>query len=335
MDALTFLLKRPQRLIESTFSPAGKTVLVTGAGGFIGTALCTQIAQMHPSCLVMVDFYENTAYTTYLQIRDTCNVQLRILSVCDRTAMENLFATYHPQIIFHAAAHKHVPLMQLVPCEAVKNNVGGTKIVLDLAARYESEKFVLISTDKAIKPVSIMGQTKRVCELLATHKAGIESSIARFANVFGSSGSVVPIYRQQIQAGGPVTVIRGASRYFISRQEAVSFLLFCAAQSGFTRTFILDAGQAIEMEALARNLIYLSGGAATIQYIPAREGDRMQEEYPSFDNLYPTSSPYVYAYPVTAPKSGFPQKLAQLQNAAESGDDQTTAALLKEITCEY
>ena len=212
---------------------AGKTILVTGGGGSIGSELCRQLATFGPAQLILFDIYENNAYDIQQELRRTYpNLNLTVLigSVRDRERLEDLFARYHPDLIYHAAAHKHVPLMEDSPCEAVKNNIFGTLNVAEMADRYGASRFLLISSDKAVNPTNVMGATKRVCEMIIQMMDGrskTEYVAVRFGNVLGSNGSVIPLFKKQIAAGGPVTVTDPQIiRYFMTIPEAVS--LWCS-----------------------------------------------------------------------------------------------------------
>ena len=220
---------------------AGKTILVTGGGGSIGSELCRQLATFGPAQLILFDIYENNAYDIQQELRRTYpNLNLTVLigSVRDRERLEDLFARYHPDLIYHAAAHKHVPLMEDSPCEAVKNNIFGTLNVAEMADRYRASRFLLISSDKAVNPTNVMGATKRVCEMIIQMMDGrskTEYVAVRFGNVLGSNGSVIPLFKKQIAAGGPVTVTDPQIiRYFMTIPEAVSLVLQAPKEARFS-----------------------------------------------------------------------------------------------------
>ena len=267
----------------------GKTVLVTGGGGSIGSELCRQIATHNPQKLIIVDIYENNAYDIEQElIRNLPNLNLLVLiaSVRDKKKIDNIFETYKPEIVFHAAAHKHVPLMETSPNEAVKNNVLGTYNVTDAAGRYGAERFVLISTDKAVNPTNIMGATKRICEMIIQamdKKYDTEYVAVRFGNVLGSNGSVIPLFKKQIQKGGPVTVThKDIVRYFMTIPEAVSLVLQAGAYAKGGEIFVLNMGEPVRIYDLAENLIRLSGFEPNvdidIKIIGLRPGEKLYEE---------------------------------------------------------
>ena len=267
----------------------GQVVLVTGGGGSIGSELCRQIARHRPRLLIILDIYENNAYAIEQELRRAhpdLPLLALIASVRDAGKMEDVFRTYHPQIVFNAAAHKHVPLMETSPNEAVKNNVFGTLNVARMADRYGVRRFVQISTDKAVNPTNIMGATKRICEMIvqafARHSA-TEFVAVRFGNVLGSNGSVVPLFKQQIAEGGPVTVThREITRYFMTIPEAVSLVLQAGAYAKGGEIFVLDMGEPVRIYDLAENLIRLSGLEPgvdiEIQCTGLRPGEKLYEE---------------------------------------------------------
>ncbi|MBO4310163.1 MAG: polysaccharide biosynthesis protein [Lachnospiraceae bacterium] len=298
----------------------GKTVLVTGGGGSIGSELCRQVASHHPKRLIIFDIYENNAYSIQLELRDKhpeLDLVTLIGSVRDSRKMFQVFERYKPDIVYHAAAHKHVPLMEDSPCEAIKNNAIGTYKTAYAAMAHGCERFVLISTDKAVNPTNIMGATKRLCEMvvqsfdakikegkadeipqLFTH-SGTDSGkkltpeelknvktefvAVRFGNVLGSNGSVIPIFKKQIENGGPVTVTHpDIIRYFMTIPEAVSLVLMAGTKAKGGEIFVLDMGSPVKIDTLARNLIRLSGlkpdEDIKIEYTGLRPGEKLYEE---------------------------------------------------------
>jgi FlaA1/EpsC-like NDP-sugar epimerase len=244
----------------------GKTVLVTGGGGSIGSELCRQISEREPKTLLILDEYENSVFFLEHELRShfpELKIVPSIVSVCDTLGLESVFEEYRPQVIFHAAAHKHVPLMEANPAEAVKNNVFGTKNTVDMAERYGAEKFVMISTDKAVEPSSVMGATKRLAEMVVQEKNKISATSfcsVRFGNVLGSNGSVIPFFRNQIEAGGPVTVThKDVTRYFMTIPEAVQLVMQAGAMATGGEMFILDMGEPVRIMDLAETMVRLSG----------------------------------------------------------------------------
>lgn len=268
----------------------GKCVMVTGGGGSIGSELCRQIAKAEPSCLIIFDIYENSTYDIQQELKRICpdlNVLALIGDVTDRARMHSVFSTYHPEMVFHAAAHKHVPLMETNPEEAVKNNVIGTFNVANLADLYRVKKFVLVSTDKAVNPTNVMGATKRCCEMIMQYMAeqstGTEYVAVRFGNVLGSNGSVIPLFKKQIEEGGPVTVTDpDIIRYFMTIPEAVSLILQAGAMAHGGEIFVLDMGEPVKIVTLAENLIRQYGKEPyrdiPIVFTGLRPGEKLFEE---------------------------------------------------------
>ena len=266
-----------------------KVVMVTGGGGSIGSELCRQIAASNPKQLIIVDIYENNAYDIQLELKDKyphLNLETLIASVRNTDKVNHLFEQYHPDIVYHAAAHKHVPLMEDSPCEAVKNNVFGTLNVVRAADKYGTKRFILISTDKAVNPTNVMGATKRMCEMIVqsyNKKSNTEYVAVRFGNVLGSNGSVIPLFKKQIKAGGPVTVTHpDIIRYFMTIPEAVSLVLQAGAYAKGGEIFVLDMGEPVKIDDMARNLIKLSGYEPDIdikiEYTGLRPGEKLYEE---------------------------------------------------------
>jgi FlaA1/EpsC-like NDP-sugar epimerase len=267
-----------------------KTVLVTGGGGSIGSELCRQIATHNPKMLIILDIYENNAYEIEQELKrkqPDLQILTLIASVREERKMRDVFEKYRPQIVFHAAAHKHVPLMEDSPCEAVKNNVFGTWNVAKCADAFHVETFVLISTDKAVNPTNIMGATKRICEMIiqtiGKNSQHTKFVAVRFGNVLGSNGSVIPLFRQQIKEGGPVTVThKDIIRYFMTIPEAVSLVLQAGAYAKGGQIFVLDMGEPVKIYDLAYNLIKLSGLEPNVDIdivcTGLRPGEKLYEE---------------------------------------------------------
>lgn len=268
---------------------SGKTVLVTGGGGSIGSELCRQIAMHHPKRLIIVDIYENNAYDIQQELKkkhSELDLVVLIASVRNTHRMETIFETYRPDIVYHAAAHKHVPLMEDSPNEAIKNNVFGTYKTAKAADKYGVKRFVLISTDKAVNPTNIMGASKRICEMviqMMNNHSKTDYVAVRFGNVLGSNGSVIPLFKKQIEQGGPVTVTHpDIIRYFMTIPEAVSLVLQAGAYAKGGEIFILDMGEPVKIMDLALNLIRLSGYKPfediEIQFTGLRPGEKLYEE---------------------------------------------------------
>ena len=266
-----------------------QTVLVTGGGGSIGSELCRQIAAAGPRKLIIVDIYENNAYEIQQELKrkyPKLNLIVLIASVRNTNRINKIFETYLPNIVFHAAAHKHVPLMEDSPNEAIKNNVFGTLKTVQAADRYGVERFVLISTDKAVNPTNIMGASKRICEMIVqaySRRSQTQFVAVRFGNVLGSNGSVIPLFKKQIKEGGPVTVTHpDIIRYFMTIPEAVSLVLEAGAFAEGGEIFVLDMGEPVKIVDLAKNLIRLSGYVPNedimIEYSGLRPGEKLFEE---------------------------------------------------------
>ena len=266
----------------------GKVVMVTGGGGSIGSELCRQIARHNPKQLIVVDIYENNAYDIQQELRyhygNKLDLRVEIASIRDRERVNQLFATYRPDVVFHAAAHKHVPLMEDSPQEAVRNNVFGTLNLVQAADAYGVGKFIQISTDKAVNPTSVMGATKRLCEIILQSMKGRSKTTfaaVRFGNVLGSNGSVVPLFQRQIAAGGPVTVTdKRIIRYFMTISEATELVLQAGAMAHQNELYVLDMGRPVKILDLAENMIRLSG------YVPYRDIDIIETGLRPGEKLY-------------------------------------------------
>jgi FlaA1/EpsC-like NDP-sugar epimerase len=290
--AIEDLLGRDPVEIDRSSAPgaiAGKVVLVTGAGGSIGSELCRQILRLEPERLVLVERYENNLYEIHRELSARPGgerIVPEIADVGDEPRMADLFAAYRPHVVFHAAAHKHVPMMERAPKEAIKNNVFGTKTVADLADRFGAERFVFVSTDKAVRPSSVMGATKRIAELYIKDldaRSTVRFTSVRFGNVMGSAGSVIPLFQEQIARGGPVTVTHPEmERFFMTIPEAARLVLEAAGLSEGGEVMLLDMGSPVKIRALAENMIRLSGREpyreVDIVFTGMRPGEKLQEE---------------------------------------------------------
>jgi FlaA1/EpsC-like NDP-sugar epimerase len=335
----------PSRVLELV---RGKRVLVTGAGGSIGSELCRQISTLGPATLVMVDRYENGLFEIDQSLRAQALAVQRfpvIADVTDRPRIEQVFATHQPELVFHAAAHKHVPLMECNSSEAVKNNVLGTRIVAEVAAAAGVDRFVLVSTDKAVNPSSVMGATKRIAEMLVQSLVAPEGpsvfAAVRFGNVLGSNGSVVPLFLKQIANGGPVTVTHPEMRrFFMLIPEAVQLLLHAAARASQGDIYVLDMGEQVKVTDMARALIKLSGPdregrEIPIEFIGMRPGEKLYEELVDDDEMLERSSPLDPIGRIRAHSersaSEIAELIARLESAANAGDEVRITAILRQL----
>ena len=325
-----------------------KIIMVTGGGGSIGSELCRQIVKYEPKQLVLIDIYENNAYDIQQEIkRHFPEIDLKVLiaSVRDEHKMDKIFEQYKPEIVFHAAAHKHVPLMEDSPCEAIKNNVFGTQNVVNLSDKYNVKKFVLISTDKAVNPTNIMGATKRCCEMIVQTKnktSKTEFVAVRFGNVLGSNGSVVPLFKKQIEEGGPVTVTHeDVTRFFMTIPEAVSLVLQASAMAKGGEIFVLDMGEPVKIIDLARNLIKLSGFEPNvdikIEVTGLRPGEKLYEEVlMDEEGLQKTSNNQIrIGRPIEIDKAEFKKELNILKRVADNDQDEKVDLIMKSIVPTY
>lgn len=324
----------------------GKICLVTGGGGSIGSELVRQIAKNDPKQIIIVDIYENNAYDIQqelvLEYGTKLNLVTLISSVRDYDKMELIFKTYRPELVFHAAAHKHVPLMETVPEEAVKNNIFGTFNVATLAEKYKAKKFVMISTDKAVNPTNVMGATKRACEMIiqykAQHSTDTEFVTTRFGNVLGSNGSVIPLFRRQIENGAPVTVTHpDIIRYFMTIPEAVSLVLEAGAMAKGGEIFVLDMGAPVKITTLAENLIRMYGKVpykdVPIIFTGLRPGEKLFEELlMDEEGLESTQNKKIFiGNQIKIDETDMLSKLEVLKKTAEHNDSEKTVELLAEL----
>lgn len=335
--------KRMEELINS------KVVLVTGGGGSIGSELCRQISDFGPKRLVIVDIYENNAYDIQQELlmkNPELHLNVEIASVRDAEKMDFLFRKYEPQVVFHAAAHKHVPLMETDPEEAVKNNIGGTYNVASMAAKYHASKFVLISTDKAVNPTNVMGATKRFCEMIVQHIGSQNPdtcfAMVRFGNVLGSNGSVIPLFKKQIESGGPVKVTHpDIVRYFMTIPEAVSLVLQAGAMARGGEVFVLNMGEAVKILTLAENIIKFYGYRPytdiPIQFTGLRPGEKLYEELlMDEEGLISTDNEKIFiGKQVDVDHTVFMEELTQILAAAEKNDSDEVLRLLHKVVVTY
>ena len=308
----------------------GKTVMVTGGGGSIGSELCRQIASAKPEQLIIFEIYENNAYDIQMELKRNypeLDLQVLIGSVRNTKRVDNVVGQYKPDLIFHAAAHKHVPLMEDSPNEAIKNNVFGTYKMAKAAAKYGVKRFVLISTDKAVNPTNIMGASKRLCEMVVqmmNRESKTEFVAVRFGNVLGSNGSVIPLFKKQIEAGGPVTVTHpDIIRYFMTIPEAVSLVLQAGYYARGGEIFILDMGEPVKIDTMARNMIRLSGYEPDVdirvEYTGLRPGEKLYEELlMKEEGLQETENKLIHiGKPIEMDDEKFKQQLARLEAACK------------------
>jgi len=318
-------------LEEITGYVSGKVVMVTGGGGSIGSELCRQIARANPKQLIIFEIYENCAYDIQMELQRTFpELKLTVLigSVRNTNRVDYVIGKYKPDLIFHAAAHKHVPLMEDSPNEAIKNNVFGTYKLSKAAVKYGVKRFVLISTDKAVNPTNIMGASKRLCEMVVqmmNRESDTEFVAVRFGNVLGSNGSVIPLFKKQIAAGGPVTVTHpDIIRYFMTIPEAVSLVLQAGAYASGGEIFILDMGEPVKIDTMARNMIRLSGFEPDVdikvEYTGLRPGEKLYEELlMKEEGLQETANKMIHiGKPIVMDDERFKEQLARLEKACKA-----------------
>ena len=327
----------------------GKTVLVTGGGGSIGSELCRQVMRFKPAKLLIFDIYENCAYELLMELQQKYGrdvpVTVLVGSIRDKARLDEVFETYHPTVVFHAAAHKHVPLMEISPAEAVKNNVFGTKNLLTSASEHGVERLVQLSTDKAVNPTSVMGCTKRLCEMLIQTFAGntdMKCVAVRFGNVLGSNGSVIPLFRQQIMEGGPVTVTHpDIIRYFMTIPEACRLVLEAAFMGQGNDIFIFDMGKPVKITDMACRMIKLAGlqpdKDIEIVYTGLRPGEKLYEELLyNEENSTPTLNPKIFkGISLKQDYDKIKPALQQLVEVAQTDNKKETVYRLKQIVPEF
>ena len=327
----------------------GQTVLVTGGGGSIGSELCRMAAAQNPKCLIVFDIYENNAYDLQMELRrkyPDLNLVVLIGSVRDYARMDSVFRQYRPDLVFHAAAHKHVPLMEVSPFEAIKNNVFGTYNTALAADKYGVRRFILISTDKAVNPTNVMGASKRMCEMIVqmmNERSKTEYVAVRFGNVLGSAGSVIPLFRRQIAEGGPVTVTdKRIIRYFMTIPEAVQLIFQAGAYAKGGEIFVLDMGDPVRIDDLARNMIRLSGLEPDVDipvvYTGLRPGEKLYEELLlSGEGMGKTKNDLIYiGHEIPFDFALFEEQLDQFRRLDESyGTNEILRRIIREVVPTY
>jgi len=322
-----------------------KVILITGGGGSIGSELCRQVSRMEPKSLIILDVYENGAYEIQQELRfiygSSLDLHVEIVSVCDKRGLERVFETYHPDVLLHAAAHKHVPLMEHNCCEAVKNNVFGTLNVVELAEKYKVGRFIMVSTDKAVNPTNVMGATKRMCEMIVQSHCRSSSTVfsaTRFGNVLGSAGSVIPLFKKQIANGGPVTITdKRIVRYFMTIPEAAQLVLKSGMMAKKGELFVLDMGEQVHILELAENMIRLSGYEpyVDIQIVETglRPGEKLYEELlMRTEELDKTDNSMIFIErdkPLS--EAEIAGKLQILRNALETDSDDAVRNALRKV----
>lgn len=319
-----------------------KVILITGGGGSIGSELCRQLAKMSPKQIIILDIYENGAYDVQQELKiaygNAINLKIEICSITHKKALEKVFKQYHPQIIINAAAHKHVPLMEHNCVEAIYNNVFGTKNLIELCEKYNAQRFMMVSTDKAVNPTNVMGATKRMCEMMvqsASMYGHVKYSATRFGNVLGSAGSVIPLFKRQIAKGGPVTLTdKRIIRYFMTIPEASQLVLQSGAMANNGELFVLDMGQPVKILDLAENMIKLSG-AHDIEIVETglRPGEKLYEELlMNSQTLTKTKNDLIFIEKDTPlKKEEIQEKLQVLQKAIENEDDNDAREALRSV----
>lgn len=319
-----------------------KVILITGGGGSIGSELCRQLAKMDPKQIIILDIYENGAYDVQQELKiaygNAINLQIEICSITHKKALEKVFKQYHPQIIINAAAHKHVPLMEHNCVEAIYNNVFGTKNLIELCEKYNAQRFMMVSTDKAVNPTNVMGATKRMCEMMvqsASMYGHVKYSATRFGNVLGSAGSVIPLFKRQIAKGGPVTLTdKRIIRYFMTIPEASQLVLQSGAMANNGELFVLDMGQPVKILDLAENMIKLSD-AHDIEIVETglRPGEKLFEELLiKSDTLTKTDNDLIFIEKDTPlSKEEINEKLQVLKKVIENEDDNDAREALRSV----
>lgn len=343
-DIEDLLCRKPINMLDEKTAEyyKGKIVMITGGGGSIGTELCRQVAKMNPKQVILVDIYENSTYDIQqgmlFAYKGKLDVRVEICSITNKVGMARVFEEYHPQIVINAAAHKHVPLMEKNCIEAVQNNVFGTLNVVQLCEEYGAERFMMVSTDKAVNPTNVMGATKRMCELIVMCYSSfgkVKYSATRFGNVLGSAGSVIPLFKRQIGAGGPVTVTdKRIIRYFMTIPEASQLVLQSGAMANNGELFVLDMGKPVRIYDLAENMIKLSGiEDVEIVETGLRPGEKLYEELlVKTDELKKTENDLIFIEtddPITLME--LQEKLDVLQKAVDSNSDDAVKEAMMDV----
>lgn len=343
-DIEELLFRKPVDMLDEKTAEyyKGKVVLITGGGGSIGSELCRQVIKMHPKQIVVLDIYENSAYDIQQGLkfayRNQVDIRVEIVSITNQIGLRRVFEEYHPQIVIHAAAHKHVPLMEKNCIEAVENNVFGTLNVIQCCEEYGAERFMMVSTDKAVNPTNVMGATKRMCEMIAmcySTFGRVKYSATRFGNVLGSAGSVIPLFKRQIAAGGPLTVTdKRIIRYFMTIPEASQLVLQSGALANNGELFVLDMGKPVKIWDLAENMIKLSGVQdIDIVEVGLRPGEKLYEELLiQTETLEKTENSLIFIEkdePIT--KEMLAEKLEILKEACATGDDEAVREAMRSV----
>lgn len=341
-DIEELLFRKPLVVLDEKTNEyyRGKVILITGGGGSIGSELCRQIAKMSPRKLIILDIYENGAYDVQQELKiaykGKLDLQVEIASITNRRAMERVFEQYHPQIVINAAAHKHVPLMEHNCIEAIENNVFGTRVIVEMCEKHNAERFMMVSTDKAVNPTNVMGATKRMCEMIvlsASTHGKVKYSATRFGNVLGSAGSVIPLFKRQIANGGPITLTdKRIIRYFMTIPEASQLVLQSGAMAQNGELFVLDMGKPIKILDLAENMIRLSGvqGIDIIE-TGLRPGEKLYEELlVKTEELDKTPNSMIFIERDTPLcEHDIDVKLEELKAACETEDDDVAREALR------
>ena len=348
LDIEELLFRKPISVTNSTYKEyyKDKVILITGGGGSIGAELCRQLATMEPQQIVILDICENGAYDVQQELQNAygerLNLQIEICSITNLQALEKVFAHYHPQIIINAAAHKHVPLMEHNCVEAIRNNIFGTRNLVELSEKYQADRFLMVSTDKAVNPTNVMGATKRMCEMIVQSAGSwgkARYSCTRFGNVLGSAGSVVPLFKRQIAGGGPVTITdMRIIRYFMTIREASQLVLESGAMARNGELFVLDMGKPVRIYDLAQNMIRLSGAdGIEIKEIGLRPGEKLYEELlVKNEKLDKTENELIFIEKDAAlDREELRRRMMILEKACESEDDDLARRALKQVVPTY